>query len=358
MNFTSYPGKRFFVISNEARVRRDDDVTQPAVYKAGEDIPEGFAAGQIKIIPKRTEVTVSDVRTDARKNVYVFANPADAAPGTPFGWTKADNLEGAFMNETCGLAPSRWALHPLGANKTVTDSQALVREGAPGFKSTGKTIPAGTFVSVLETSPDGRFVRVCAGTIEAEAFKRGDELGWTAASNLSDGCAEFYTSAAWQDQKGPNACWRLGRFIGQKVLINIVGTGAEMEQITLESLGPYMKLVGAAAEENVQIGIESGFRTFAHQKFLHDGWIAKKPNFNRAAEPGRSNHQHGQAFDLNTRDFGGPVYDWLKKHGPRLGFIRTVSGEHWHWEYMPEEAAALAKAGKFKLDTVDDTKKK
>lgn len=353
MNFRSFEGKEFTVISNEARVRRNDDITKPAVYIAGEQILAGCAVGDIKVIPKRTQIAVSDVRTDDNKNAYVFAVPVGALPGTPSGWTKSDNLEGGFMNETCGLVPASWALPPGGANKTVTDKNAIIREGGPAFKSTAKTIPAGTFVSVLETSKDGKFVRVCGGTIEGDAFKQGDDIGWTSAGNLSEGCSDVYTSPAWANREGPNACWRLGTFIGQKILVNIVGTGAEMEQITLESLEPYFALVNAAAKENIQIGIESGFRTFAKQKALFDGFKAKKPGFNLAAAAGRSNHQHGQAFDLNTRGFDGhPVYDWLKKNGPRLGFIRTVNKEHWHWEYMPAEAAALAKAKKFKLDKV------
>ena len=186
-------------------------------------------------------------------------------------------------------------------------------------------------------------------------FVQGDELGWTAASNLSDGCGEFYTGAAWADQKGPNACWQHGNYIGQKVLVNIVGTGGEMEQITAEALEPYLRLVASAAESNLQIGLESGFRTYAKQKDLYDGYIAKKPGYNLAAKPGKSNHQHGQAFDLNPGGFDGdPVYDWLKVNGPRLGFIRTVNGEHWHWEYLPKEAAELAKHGRFKRTDIPD----
>jgi hypothetical protein len=269
----------------------------------------------------------------------------------------ATNLEGGFLNETAGLAPASWALPPPGEHKTVTDKNAVVRGGGPKYASLGKTIPAGTFVFVLEsskdTSPAGKYVRVCRGTVENEGFTRGEEIGWTAASNLSEGCSDVYGSAEWADQQGANACWRGGKFLGQKLLVNIVGTGGELEQITVESLGPYMKLVEEAAKENLAIGLESGFRTFAKQKALHDGFLAKKPGFNLAAKPGTSNHQHGQAFDFNTGGFdGNPVYDWLKKNGPRLGFIRTVNKEHWHWEYMPDEAPAFVKAKKFKLDKV------
>jgi hypothetical protein len=357
MKFKSYVGKEFIIIGNEARVRRDDDITQSAVYQPGDEILEGFGVGDIKIIPKRTNVTVSDVASDAKKNVYILASPIGALPGTPSGWTMATNLEGGFLNETLGLAPSSWALAPQGGNKTVTDKNALLREGGPAYKSRGTTVPFGTFVTVLEaskdTDPAGRYVRVCAGTIDGDAFTQGDELGWTSAANLSDGCSDIYGSPPWADQQGPNACWQLGKFIGQKILVNIAGTGGELEQITLETLEPYFKLVDAAAKQNIVIGIESGFRTYAKQKELYDGYKARKPGYNLAAAPGRSNHQHGQAFDLNTRGFDGhPVYDWLKKNGPKLGFIRTVNGEHWHWEYLPDIAREMVKQGTFKLDKV------
>ena len=357
MSFKSYPGKEFKIISNDARIRRDDDLSKSATYQPGEPLLAGCSVGDIKVIPKRTQVTVSDIKPDAKRNVYVFVNPLDAEPNTPSGWTMAMNLEGGFLNETVGLAPSSWALPPPGDHKTVTDKSALIRDGGPSYASRGKTIPVGSFVHVLEaskdTKPAGKFVRVCAGTIDDESFTQGEEIGWTSASNLSDGCSDVYGSAEWADQRGMNACWRSGKFIGQKILVSIVGTGGELEQITLESLEPYMKLVEEAAKVNLAIGLESGFRTYAKQKALHDGFLAKKPGFNLAARPGTSNHQHGQAFDLNTGGFdGNPVYDWLKKNGPALGFIRTVNKEHWHWEYMPDEAPAFAKAKKFKLDKV------
>jgi hypothetical protein len=362
MKYKSYLDKEFTIISNEARIRREDDLTKPATFKAGDEIPAGYKVGDFKIIPKRTQVTVSDVRTDAKKNVYVHAHPVGAADGTPSGWTIVTNLEGTFINETTGLAPAQWDLLPAGTNKTVTDARALVRGPGPTYAPAGGTIPKGTYVVVLEasedTEPKGKYVRVVRGTVAGGALERGEELGWTAASNLSEGCAAFYNSPAWSDQQGPNACWDHGKFVGQKLLVNIVGTGGEMEQITYENLDAYFTLINAAAKDNIIIGIESGFRTYAKQKYLYDGYKAKKPGFNLAAAPGRSNHQHGQAFDFNTRGFDGhPVYDWLKQHGPAFGFIRTVKNEHWHWEYRPADAAALAKQGKFKPDSLVDTKK-
>jgi len=38
-----------------------------------------------------------------------------------------------------------------------------------------------------------------------------------------------------------------------------------MEQITLDSLAPYLKLKDAAEQENIQLSINSAFRTFQRQ---------------------------------------------------------------------------------------------
>jgi hypothetical protein len=357
VNMKSYEGKEFIIISNEARIRMENDLSKSAKYKQGDAIPPGSNVGDFKVIPKRTPVIITNARADDNKNVLVFAQPASSADASPSGWTLAANLEGDFLNEIIGLSPDQWTLPPLGNNFTVTDKKALLREGKPSFAPKSGAIPAGTLVIVTEaskdTTPPGRFVKVSRGKAVDGASVIEDELGWTAATNLTAGWSDVFGAAAWTSQTGPNAAWELGKFIGAKVLVNIVGTGGELEQITLDTLEPYLKLIGAAAKKNVIIGLESGFRTFEKQKQLFDGFKAKKPGFNLAAAPGRSNHQNGKAFDLNTRGFdGSPVYDWLKKNGPAFGFIRTVNKEHWHWEYRPADAAVLAKAGQFKTANV------
>ena len=342
----SYLGKEFTIISNDARIRRSDDLTRAAVYAHGDTVPFGRKVGDLKILPKRTHVVVTDVRSTQDKATYVLARPIDGSSGLPEGWTKATNLDGGFLNERCGSIAPQWALPPRGRNKTVCDRQALIRSGAPGFEPTGGSIPEGSFVGVLETSSNGKFVKICFAEIDGGAMTLGEEIGWTASSNLVDGCS---------DLRAPTACWRHGKFIGHKALVDIVGTGGEMEQITEDTLEPYLALIEEAAFHNLSIGIESGFRTHRKQQELYEGWRARRPGFNRAAEPGMSNHQHGQALDLNTRGFdGNPIYDWMKKHGPQLGFVRTVSREHWHWEYRPDDAHQLAKTNKYKLPNVID----
>ena len=86
------------------------------------------------------------------------------------------------------------------------------------------------------------------------------------------------------------------------------------------------------------------------QQYLYEGWIAKKPGFNLAADPrsekGGSNHSKSKAFDLNVgsanpANSAGPlnkkIYQWLIDYGWIFGFIRAVPKEEWHWEYRPGE---------------------
>jgi len=353
VNFRSYPGKVFVVESSKAIIR--DEKFKELKYKSGEDRPPGKRVGDVKIIPQRTEVKVTDVTSDAGRHTYVFA--VSATGDQTYGWTSATNLVGSFNNETAGLAPAKWDLEPLGTNMTCVDANALIRDGAPDFAFKGTSIPVRSFVAVTETSPDSKFVKVSKLQIVDGQMQTGEELGWTKAANLKEGCSDLYFSDEWNDQKGPNACWRLGKYLGPKLLVNIVGFGAEMEQITLDSLAPYLNLKDAAEAENISISINSAFRTFQRQAALRR--LFEKGQGNLAAKPGHSNHQHGQAFDLNTRhnvfDGSDKVYEWLKANAPKHGFVRTVSNESWHWEYRPADAAELAAAGKFKMAGVEDS---
>lgn len=355
MNIPTYQDKTFIVEDNDTRLRRADDLSRFAVYQNGEALPPGKQVGDFKSIPRRTQIRVTDTRSDSARTVFVFAEPLEAATGLPSGWTKAANLEGSFLNEITGWSPADWEAPPMGNNFTVTDHQALIREGAPNFKSTGGTIPFGTFVVMTEasqgTAPPGKFVRISRAAIADGQASAAEDLGWTTAANLTAGCSQAFLAAAWSDQKGPNACWQGGNYLGAKLLVNIVGAGSEMEQITFESLAAYLKLREAAAQNHLDLSLESGFRTYQKQAELYRLYKAGRGNL--AAVPGASNHQHGQAFDLNTHGFDGdPMYDWLKKHAPSLGFIRTVNKEHWHWEYLPDLAATLARQGKFATDRV------
>ena len=169
MNFRSYLGKVFVVESSKAIIR--DEQFREKRYQTGDVIPPGKNVGDVKIIPQRTEVKVTDVRADADRHAYAFCVAADS--GESFGWTSAMNLVGSLANETAGLAPASWALEPQGANMTCVDNNALVRDGAPAFASRGTTIPARTFVAVTEKSADGSFVKVSQITIAQSGMQMG-----------------------------------------------------------------------------------------------------------------------------------------------------------------------------------------
>ncbi len=341
MDIPSYKNKTFIVESNETVIRLDN--LSSAKYKDGDVIPVGKKVGDVKMIPRRTEISVSDTKIGNGRNVYVFAQPAEPNPEIPSGWTLSTNLEGSFMNEIIGFSPSDWDAVPQGDNYTVTDENALIRTGVPNFTSTGEKIKKGSYVVV--TSRKDKFAKVSEAVINNGTAMAGNEIGWTSIANLTDGCSQDFFKDEWKDDKGPNACWRSGKFIGAKVLVNIVGVGGEVEQIALDTLEPYLKLKNAAATKNLMLAIESAFRTFSRQAELYDLHLHHGGNL--AAPPGSSNHQHGQAFDLNTRGFTTPIYEWLKKNGQKLGFMRTVKCEHWHWEYRPDEAKSLEQQGLF-----------
>jgi hypothetical protein len=281
------------------------------------------------------------VQVDAERNIFVHV--VSMSDGKPFGWTRASNLKGQFTNETTGSSPAEWVLFPQGKNMTVVDAAAAIRSGPPGFSSLGTTISRGMFVLVTDSAqtPAASFVKVSRGVLESETPVAQEELGWTSLINLAEGWSDEYKAEKFANHEGPNAAWRAGVFIGQKVLVDIVGTGGQLEQVTLPGLEAYLKLKETVElAENITLSIESGFRSFPRQAELRRLFEAHKGNL--AAKPGFSNHQHGQAFDLNTtgklfdKD---PIYRALKKHGPPLGFIRTVSGEPWHWEFRPADAA-------------------
>lgn len=84
-------------------------------------------------------------------------------------------------------------------------------------------------------------------------------------------------------------------------------------------------------------GITTAYRTKAEQKVLLDLY-----GYPRAEYPGRSQHGEGVALDIPE-----PARAWFAAHGARHGWVRTVKGEPWHFEYQPARdiegvAASLA----------------
>jgi hypothetical protein len=194
-----------------------------------------------------------------------------------------------------------------------------------------KLIPWGTEIKVTE-----------AKVFKVSVFVRADGWGWTAANNLKNNFINE-TIAVFppvdNNEKGANAAWDKGKFLKQITLIQIVGADGALKFISEEIAESYLKLVNAAERDGVPLPLRSGFRSYPKQQYLYEGFIDRRPGFNLAAKPGFSNHQDGYEYDFEVGGYeGNPRYDWLKKHAPEHGFVRTVNKEPWHWEYRPEIA--------------------
>ncbi|HWN66030.1 MAG TPA: M15 family metallopeptidase [Haliangium sp.] len=277
------------------------------------------------IIPRGTRVHVLQWTSADHGNAKV------ALPGGALVWTRSANL----------------SAQP-GADGTfeATDPQALIRWQLVTYPATGGILPQGERVIVLAGSPDtgpvDRYVQVARTVVSETGERVRDEDRapvWVESAALAHG---------WADFRGDNARWRKsstdvlhGVYLGQMDVVRLIGRDTEsnqqeVERISAAMLEQYDDLVAAAAADGHAIRLNSGFRTFAEQQALWDA----NPNPSQVARPGRSNHQNGIAIDINTGSFQSALYLWMKDHGPDHGFIRTVSGEHWHWEYRPADAAA------------------
>ena len=183
-------------------------------------------------------------------------------------------------------------------------------------------------------------------------FVHADTFGWTSVGNIKGRLIGETVGesrpAAGATRTGPHAAWERGVFLGQVTLVLLVGTAGEIKRVADHMVDAFLALARAAAAAGRSITVNSGFRSFPEQRHLHDGFVQGLPGFNRAAAPGRSNHQNGIAFDLAVKPGdGNPDYEWMKVHATEFGFLRTVSSEPWHWEFKPERARMARVAGRF-----------
>jgi D-alanyl-D-alanine carboxypeptidase len=114
---------------------------------------------------------------------------------------------------------------------------------------------------------------------------------------------------------------------GRRIAVKVVTVDwADVEVRTAKAL---LAMRDAAAADGISIRVRSGFRNHEHQAWLYDAW--RKGWGNKAARPGHSVHQSGQALDLELDEPA--TFAWLEANAARWGFRRTVRKEPWHWEY-------------------------
>lgn len=105
-----------------------------------------------------------------------------------------------------------------------------------------------------------------------------------------------------------------------------------------------------------RLAVESAARTYAEQKYLYDGWIARRPGFNLAANPDRvmastqydlagpgrgswhmeqqatDGRSYGYAVDFNHSALPARIQAQLEPVAAEYRLIRTVPSEPWHYQ--------------------------
>ena len=149
----------------------------------------------------------------------------------------------------------------------------------------------------------------------------------TVAALFSSSAASVTAQAAGLpgDYLGHYDAYDGGQHLGTVDVVEIDGV-----KVASKTAQAWLDLKAAAAADGVTLKLNSGFRTMDEQQALRSRYLSG--NGPVAATPGYSNHQHGQALDIDMVDPAAKA--WMFEHGPTLGWRNTVPSESWHWEYF------------------------
>lgn len=100
-------------------------------------------------------------------------------------------------------------------------------------------------------------------------------------------------------------------------------------------LGALRQAAADAADDGVQLLVDSGWRSPAYQEhLLHDAVLKYGSQAEAArwvATPGTSAHVSGDAVDIGPSSAAA----WLSAHGAAYGLCRIYDNESWHFELRP-----------------------
>lgn len=92
----------------------------------------------------------------------------------------------------------------------------------------------------------------------------------------------------------------------------------------------------AAADDGIDLVVNSGWRSAAYQQRLLDEAVAEYGSRAEAARwvatPRTSSHVSGDAVDVGPKRAAA----WLSSHGADYGLCRTYRNEAWHFELRPD----------------------
>jgi D-alanyl-D-alanine carboxypeptidase len=101
-------------------------------------------------------------------------------------------------------------------------------------------------------------------------------------------------------------------------------------------LGALRRAATDAANDGVQLDVDSGWRSRAYQERLLDQAVSQYGSEAEAerwvATPNTSAHVSGDAVDIGPTSAAA----WLSAHGTAYGLCRIYANEPWHYELRPE----------------------
>jgi hypothetical protein len=167
-----------------------------------------------------------------------------------------------------------------------------------------------------------------------------------AAQVESSSPAPIVTEVPRVEPQLPTPIARMGYRDGRPFMIEVVRLEPYAVDVEVSTARAFLTMQAAAAKDGVDLRIESGFRTTEEQRALFRAW--RRGRGNKAARPGKSNHQSGRALDIAVQTRG--VFEWLEANAATFRFKRTVRGEPWHWEYVdaPIARAPIKRVAKLK----------
>ena len=103
-------------------------------------------------------------------------------------------------------------------------------------------------------------------------------------------------------------------------------------------LGALRRAAIDAADDGVEVFVNSGWRSPEYQEQLLRGAVSKYGSEKKAARwvgtPTTSAHVSGEAVDIGPADAAA----WLSDHGAAYGLCQIYRNEPWHYELRPETA--------------------
>lgn len=138
--------------------------------------------------------------------------------------------------------------------------------------------------------------------------------------------------------------------------------GNESMQLRAEPARAIERMFAAAGQDNLQLMISSGYRSYTYQTGLYNGYVSSEGQTladQQSARPGHSEHQTGLAVDiepashhceLNNCFADTPEGKWLVANSYKYGFILRYTpdkvattgyeSEPWHFRYIGVALAA------------------